>query len=255
MLTDYRVYRLSRREILRFLGEAAVLNGILVRVFYRSFMLYLLLLPVFAAAWCEFRRRGLLKKRRAALRNQFKEALLILSSNLAAGYSVENAFRAALPDLETLYGKEGMITREFTWICGRLGNRFSAEELVAGFAGRSGVAEIRLFAGIFAISRRNRGGITAVIGHVVSVIRDAIEVKEELLTLTAEKQFEQRVMSVLPLFLVLFIDLTSPGYFAVMYETAAGRIVMTAALLLYAGAMALSARLLRTEYEKGEDSG
>ena len=253
MLTDYRIYRLSGHEIFRFFLEAAGLCAVIVRVFYRSAAVFLLVLPAAAAAWCEFRRRGLLKKRRAELRNQFKEALLILSSNLAAGYSVENAFRAALPDLELLYGKEGMITCEFSWICGQLDNHFSAEELLRGFAGRSGIGEIRLFSDIFAIARRNRGGITEVIVQVVSVIRDAIEVKEELFTLTAEKQFEQRVMSLVPLFLVFFIDLTSPGYFDVMYRTAAGRAVMTAALLLYGGAMALSAHFLRTDYEREEE--
>ncbi len=253
MLTDYRVYRLSAREILRFCLEAAGLLFVIVRVFYRSVPAFFLLCPAAGAGWCEFRRRQLQKRRQSVLRGQFKEALLILSSNLAAGYSVENAFRAAVPDLESLYGKDGMIVKEFTYLAGQMENHFSAEEAISAFAARSGVREIRLFAEIFAVSRRSRGGITSVIGHVVAVIRDTIEGKEELWTLTAEKQFEQRVMSVIPLFLVLFIDLTSPGYFDVMYRTAAGRIVMTAALLTYAGAMILSSRILRTEYEKGEE--
>lgn len=49
--------------------------------------------------------------------------------------------------------------------------------------------------------------------HVVHVISDRIQVREEILTMTAEKQFEQRIMNLMPYLIVLYVDLSSPGLF------------------------------------------
>ena len=52
-----------------------------------------------------FKRRELCRRRKEELRLQFKEAIQIVASALAAGYSVENAFIASVRDLEEQYGK------------------------------------------------------------------------------------------------------------------------------------------------------
>ena len=67
-----------------------------------------------------FKRRELCRRRKEELRLQFKEAIQIVASALAAGYSVENAFIASVRDLEEQYGKEGMITREFSYLASQL---------------------------------------------------------------------------------------------------------------------------------------
>lgn len=36
--------------------------------------------------------------------------------------------------------------------------------------------------------------------------------QEEIRLMTAQKQFEQKIMNLLPLLIVLYIDLTSPGF-------------------------------------------
>ena len=109
------------------------------------------------------------------------------------------------------------------------------------------IEEIRSFAQIFKAARRSGGQLGMIIFHVSEIIGGKIQVQEEIRLMTAQKQFEQKIMNLLPLLIVLYIDLTSPGFFDTMYQTAAGRIVMTVCMLVYAGAYILAGRMLDIE--------
>ena len=245
-LCDYRIYRLSFREWIRCFLEAAAAEAAVVYVFYRSLALFMLVLPL-AAAWPVFRRDGLRKKRQEILRVQFREGLMALSSALEAGYSVENAFGASVRDLTEMYGEDGMITVEFSAIVDQMKMNRTPETLLMDFGNRSGIEEIRNFAEIFAVAKRSRGGISSVISHFARVISGKIRVREEILNMTAEKVFEQRIMNLIPFFIVIYVDVTSPGFFTVMYRTPTGRLVMTGCLALYTAALLLSRHFLKIE--------
>ena len=128
--------------------------------------------------------------------------------------------------------KEGMITREFSYLASQLKMNRTVEALLSSFAKRSGLDEVEKFSVNFTVSKRSRGELASVVHHVVHVISDRIQVREEILTMTAEKQFEQRIMNLMPYLIVLYVDLSSPGFFSQMYETAVGRVVMTGCLVI-----------------------
>ena len=102
-----------------YLAEGAMFCAATAYVFYRSFTAFLLFLPV-GFLYPLAKKKELALQRQEELRRQFKEAVLILSSSLGAGYSVENAFAGSLRELEELYGREGMITKEFSYIAHQL---------------------------------------------------------------------------------------------------------------------------------------
>ena len=245
-LSDYRVYHLTRQEWGRYLLEGAAACGITAYVFYRSFLVFFLMLPA-GILWPLLKRKELCRRRKEELRIQFKEAIQIVASALAAGYSVENAFIASVRDLEEQYGKEGMITREFSYLASQLKMNRTVEALLSSFAERSGLDEVENFSVIFTVSKRSRGELASVVHHVVHVISDRIQVREEILTMTAEKQFEQKIMNLMPYLIVLYVDLSSPGFFSQMYETAVGRLVMTGCLAVYLLACGISGKILQIE--------
>ena len=65
--------------------------------------------------------------------------------------------------------------------------------------------------------------------------------------MTAAKRFEQKVMNILPLLIVLYIDFSSPGFFNIMYTTIIGRMCMSVGLTVYLFAIYISKRLLNIE--------
>ena len=83
----------------------------------------------------------------------------------------------------------------------------------------------------------------------VSYTHLKIQIQEEITTMTAAKQFEQKIMNLIPFFLVLYVDVSSPGFFDMMYQTSAGRGIMTGCLVLYAAAYGLAGRILRIEVD------
>jgi tight adherence protein B len=120
----------------------------------------------------------------------------------------------------------------------------SVEQVIQDFARRSGLEEAERFSQIFQIAKRSGGQLTPVICHTVSIMEDKSQVKEEIRTMSASVQFEQKVMMVIPFLMILYIDATSPGFFAVMYETVFGRLVMSGCLAMYLLSCYLSRKIL-----------
>jgi len=241
-VSSYERYRLSPSEYLKLLLRAVLAAALFSFVFYRSLFCFLLLLPL-ALLYPFTRRNALIAARKRKLLLAFREALSLLAASLSAGYSLENALRESLCELEVLYGPASLIVREFTYLLRQLEMNIPPEQAVDDFARRSGLDDIKTFAGVLRIARKSGGDLPGIMRRTSEVIGDRIQIKEEILTLTAARRFEQRVMNVIPLFMILYVDFSSPGFFRVMYETFMGRIVMTLCLATYLFALYLSQRI------------
>lgn len=231
-----------RRRLLA-LGRGLLMAAAVAYACYRSVAAF----AVFAVPACVYPvfyekkwREGQLRK----LELQFKEAIQIMSGFLSAGYSAENAVEASGRELERLYGPEEMIVKEFDFMMGEIRMNRSVEDVLENFAARSGLEEAERFAQIFQIARRSGGRLVSIISHTVSIMEDQSQVKEEIRTMTASVQFEQKVMSFVPFFMIVYIDLTSPGFFQMMYDTVLGRIIMSGCLAVYALSCYLSGKIL-----------
>ena len=60
--------------------------------------------------------------------------------------------------------------------------------------------------------------------------------KREFKTLISSKQFEHRLMCLIPFLIVGYIGATSPGYFDMFYGNLKGILIMSVCLLVYVGA-------------------
>jgi tight adherence protein B len=61
----------------------------------------------------------------------------------------------------------------------------------------------------------------------------------------AARRLESQIMNVVPLAILLYLQLTSPGYFDILYGNLAGICIMSACLLVYLFAYALSERMFQ----------
>lgn len=241
--TDYREYRFSPWEWIQALALAVGAAGLTAYVFYRSAAAFLILLlpAAFLPRYLRLRRK---ERRQMQLERQFKEAINMLSAALSAGISVENAIVSCRKELEMMYGPEGMMTREFAYMARQLQMNRPAEELMNEFAGRTGLEDVENFARIFQIAKRSGGQLVPIIRRTAQVMDDRFQVKEELRTLTASRQYEQKIMNAMPFLMILYVDATSPGFFSVMYTTLTGRLVMTGCLAVYLLSCWLAAKIL-----------
>ncbi len=243
---DYRVYRLSAREKVKYGILYTAVFLLLGKVFYDSFSAALagiMVLPFL------FRKKAekLALRRREKLSLEFKDFILALSASLKTGYSAENAFTQAGRDLAHMYGEETFMVAECRKIDKQLQNNQLLEVLLSEFAERSGQDEIRDFAAIFVIAKRSGGNMNAIIRNTAGVISEKIEVKREIQLLYAAKRMEQNIMNVVPVAIIGYVRLTTPDYFDVMYHNSFGIFVMTVCLLIYAGAYFLSGKIMDIE--------
>lgn len=246
MAVNYGEYILSGKERLLYYTEGFMLIGVIAYFFYQSAWVCIFLSPLFVFFLKE-KKRDLAKKRRQELNMQFKDAVLSVSASQKAGYSVENAFREAYRDMEMLYGRESHICRELTYIAKGLDNNIVLEKLLYDFGFRSHLPDILQFADVFFIAKRNGGNMTEILSGTADLIGQKIAVDKEIEVLVSSKKMEQRIMNVVPFFIIFYINLTSKGFFDVLYHNLIGILVMTTCLLVYLAAFMISRKLVEIE--------
>lgn len=245
-IIDYRVYCLSLKEWILYGSIGLGVCTLAAYTFYRSAIALIVLWPL-GILYPLYKRRNLKKERIRELGVQFKDGILVLSSFLSAGYSLENGLDMSVQELKLLYGSQGMITREFVLLCTGVKMNRPVEQLLMEFGARSGLEDVDNFAQVFAAAKKSGGELVEIINYTAGIIRDKVHVQEEIHTITASKVFEQKIMSGIPFLIVLYIDISSPGFFYVMYSTWMGRAVMTLCLGLYIGAIMLAGSILNIE--------
>jgi len=243
---NYDIYILSMREWLFYSGQGILIAALFSYIFYRSLVVFLIFIP-FGIIVPLTKRKELKNRQLQQLNLEFKEGILLLSSFLSAGYSVENSVISASVELSVLYGEEGLITKEFRFIERQIHMNRSVEQAFLEFALRSGLDDVKNFAEVFSTAKRSGGELVSIISHTADVIRDKVQVRQEILTMTASKQFELKIMNLIPFFIVIYIDFTSPGFFQIMYTTGAGRILMTICMILYMIAYQTAKRIMEIE--------
>lgn len=231
MDTDYRIYKLSAKEKIRF-----ILIG------YTGFFLvgYIFYKNVILSAISGFMVIFLLKKyskykadkRRAYLLMQFKDLLYSLSAAVSTGKSMAEGLKEGLDNLNSVYNDETPLVLELISITkGIFENRGSEAELLSDFALRSGCRDIESFVDVYLSVRETGGDMEKVISKTSDILTDKISIEKEIKAIISQKQIEARIITIMPLVILAGLNLTSSGYIDPLYETYAGRIIMTVSLV------------------------
>lgn len=246
MKINYNVYRFSLKEWVLCLGQCVALWGMIDYVFYKSWWLMIGIVPI-GFFFIKWKKKEYKKERRKRLNFQFKDALAAFGVALQAGYSVENALGAATRDLEKLYGTEDEILQEFHYMEAQIRISVPIEDLLLDFGNRCKVEDISNFATVFATTKRSGGDMIGVLRKTVSTLSDKIEVKKEIEATVAAKKGEQMIMSMMPFAIILYMQVTSPGFLQVLYGNALGVTVMSACLGIYFLAYWMGKRIVDIE--------
>lgn len=244
--TDYRTYQFSGKEWAENLLRGILLVLLLGYFFYRSVLWTCLLSPL-VFFYLKSRKEELAQKRRRQLGNQFKDTLSSLNGSIQAGYSIENAFMEAYREMSAYYGEDSMIAKELAGICFGVHNNRQVEELVQDFGHRSGVDDILEFGNVLMIGKKSGGNLNEIIQTSISVISDKMETKQEIETLISAKKLEASIMAVIPFLIILYIEMTSAGYFDSLYQSMGGRILMSVCFVVYVTAVKMTKKIVHIE--------
>ena len=208
------------------------------RAFYALFML-----PMFIIF---FQRHE--KKFTKKIENQkvieFKEMISSLASSLGAGYSLEKGIAIAKSDIYEIYGNKSHITKDLDKIINGLKLSISFEELIEDFYENNKFEQVREFANVIRITREMGGNTIQVIKKASKEIAKRIEVSREIETIIAKKVLEQKVMSVIPFFVIGYLKLSNKGYLDILYGNILGIFIMSVFLIIIFIATYLGERIV-----------
>lgn len=246
MVIDYEHYSLTWRDRILFFISGAGICLTTAYLFYQSLAAAAVLSPLIYV-YTRYQQRKKQKKRKDQLRSQFSDAMTSLSAALEAGYSVENAFRAAVSDLRLIYPENAMIILEFSRISAQISMNVSAEEALMEFAQRTKIEDIICFAEIFASVKRTGGDLIRIIRSTTQTMNEKAELLREIETTITAKKLEVTIMKLIPFGIILYFELGYPTLLEPLYHNVFGICFMTIMLALWYGMSSVADHIMNIE--------
>lgn len=232
MIEDYDVYHMNKKEFLVCLFKGFLLCLMVSFLFYQNIFLCLLLSP-YLYFFYKKEQRKMTEVRKKKLSLEFLDGIHSLSVALEAGYSVENAFKAAIKDLGLMYSNEALIMKEFQCIVSQINHNIPIEDAIAEFANRSKLEDVECFSEVFKTAKRTGGDLVAIIKMTGKTIGEKVEVMREIETLITAKKMEANIMKLVPFGILGYMLLGSPQFLKPLYHNLLGILFMTFLLVIY----------------------
>lgn len=227
---NYDNYTLSNAENQKFYIIASVALFLTGMLFYKNIVLSILLILA-AKPIKKFYSRTIAERRKSELTVQFKDLLYSISASFSTGRHMTAALNEARENLRLIYKEDDTIMLELEYICERIiNNKESEEDVLFDFAGRSGIEDIENFMDVYFTCRTTGGDVQKVVNEAAGIIADKIDIEREINTITSQKKYEAKILTIIPIVLIGFLQITSPDYIEPLYNTIQGRLIMTASI-------------------------
>ena len=211
--------------------------------FYRSIIAIIFLLPISVEVML-FLDNTICEKNKNILKNQFREMILSMATNLKVGYSPENAFLETYVDLVNLYGTKSKIIYELETVKKGLSLNISFGSLLQDFEKKCNIEEISEFVDIFFLADKTGGNLVEIIDSTANMISQKIAVDEEIEVIIRAGKLERQLMMIIPFLIVLYIESTNKNFFVPLYHNMAGILVMSICLGIYFVAVKVSGKII-----------
>jgi len=244
---DYMVYSPTRRERLKY--YLICVSGLAFTgwLFFNSPVAIVFLAPLslpFEKTW----RQSRADKRRKELAAQFKDMLLSLSASFQSGRHMAEAIAEAKNNLLEIYPAAAPINIELALMARRMGPGGESEwEVLSDFAKRSENEDAQNFASVYYTCLATGGNLVGVVNRTAEIILEKMTIRREIDALMAQKKYEAKLLTAVPFLILLYLRLSSPAYLTPLYTTAAGLLVMAAALGALAAAFFWSGKIMDIE--------
>ena len=246
-MTDLSVYEFSRKENALFYSCLAAAGLIISYLMYRNIMFSAVMIP-FAHRIKGFVTESIIKSRRRRYISEFKDFLFMASTAIGAGRSMKDAISESIPSLLNIYGKRSILAGDLAKAYERMETGGENDvSVLRDLADASGLEDVRDFVTIYSICKTTGASLITALGKAAGVIMEKMSIDREIEELVRRKEGEGLVIFAMPALIILFLNFTAPDYIAPLYETVAGRVIMTAVLASNIGIYAMIQRITNVE--------
>lgn len=226
-MTDLRSYTFSKKEEIIF-HAALLAAGLLISyLMYRNLLFCVVIIP-FSRRIKSYVAADIIKRRRRRYMAEFKDFLFMASTAIGAGRSMKDAIAESIPSLKNIYGERSVLTKDLIRAYDKMENGGENDTAVlADMAESSGLEDVRDFVTIYSICKTTGASLITALNKAASVIMEKMSIEREIEELIRRKESEGMVIFAMPAMIILFLNICAPDYIAPLYETAAGRLIMT----------------------------
>jgi len=228
------------------LMSAAAIMVVLTWIFYRNLLFFAFSLPFGVMVYSSVRTERF-RKNRDIERRRCRDAFLSMASALAAGYALEQSVVQADKDIAGVWGEDSDFLRRFRQMEREIVMHKPIEEAFESFASDTGLNEVKELAGLLAIAKRGGGHTKDLLREFATQLDEQLYVESEIQTHLTQKRMELNIMSLMPAFIVLYMQIGSYDMVAGLYAQLWGRVFMSVCLLLYAFAYGMGRQMLNIE--------
>lgn len=191
-----------------------------------------ILIYPFISEWDKYTKRYMKKQ----YDQGFQELLQSLMTSIQVGYTIENACRAALPELEQQgLKKKDLTVKELRKIVYGLDLGIPVDELFINYANNSGSEDILQFAGVMEVVKSTGGNLVMILKRTMYNFQLKMETEEEIRVILSGVIYEKNIMLIMPLLILGYMRVTNHEYMACIYESLSGHILMSLILSGIAG--------------------
>lgn len=231
MNIDYEQHELGKMEKFRFFILSYLSTLGLVYLLYGNILFAMISSMLFPFILKKHYIRHLVFRRRELFKSQFIQLLQSLSASMACGRQMGEALEEGLDNLKKSYDLDSPLVLELEQVLKSIKNSREKEEvLLREIAIRSKLEEMKIFVDVFSICRETGGDMEKAISRTVSILLDKMRIEREMMVMMVQKKLESKIISFMPLGVMLFLKLTSSDYIEPLYTTISGRIIMTISL-------------------------
>ncbi len=160
------------------------------------------------------------------INHQLPEALNIIGNGLRAGFSFTQAMAVVTRELK------GPLSDEFRKVLRDNSYGKPLDEALMEMSQRTDDEDLDMFITALIIQRQVGGNLANILDTISQTIRERVQIKGEIKSLTAQGRMSGIVVSILPIALALGLSVISPGYLDSLFTTTIGKIMIFAGVFL-----------------------
>jgi tight adherence protein B len=165
-------------------------------------------------------------KRMRAFDEQFPDALDLMVNALRAGFALSGAIQLVADESPDPVGSEFRIVFEEQ----KLG--LDIKQAMVNLTERLASTDIGYFTTAIIVQRDTGGNLAEVLEKISYVIRDRFRILGEVRTFTAQGRLSGLILAVLPVVMAVILSILSPGYFQILLDDRAGKMILTGAVVM-----------------------
>lgn len=246
-MTDLSKYEFSKKENAVFWSCLTAAGLVISYLMYRNILFAAVIIP-FARKIKSFVTESIIKSRRRRYMAEFKDFLFMASTAIGAGRSMKDAISESVPSLLNIYGRKAILAGDLAKAYKRMDTGGENDVAVLrDIAEAAGLEDVKDFVTVYSICKTTGASLITALGKAAGVIMEKMSIDREIEELVRRKENEGLIIFAMPAIIILFLNLTAPDYIAPLYETTAGRVIMTAVLATNIATYAIIQRITDVE--------